>query len=291
MEPKLSKPYIPINCSQSWDSMQGDEKVRFCGKCSKNVFNLTKMSYDEQIAIFPKGASASMPCVRAYVRADHTIVFDRCPVAFRPMRDKLKWLCASVMMVVSANCQTVYAQVTGDRTENKSTRSVPSETIRVGSLESPTDFTPVAQHYRKREASYRASKKSAGDDWQLSIYGPITWVDRSGQQHEAEYSDKDWKAWLDRLGQQIIDQWVKKRTVAQDIVNFEVCFRAPNPRCNLTFVPDKKDPASPMKQIIENVTGGDKQIPFAKILPATAKDAESVSFGLRMMREWTKPPQ
>ena len=31
-------------CNASWDAMKGDDRVRFCGECQKNVYNLSAMT-------------------------------------------------------------------------------------------------------------------------------------------------------------------------------------------------------------------------------------------------------
>ena len=39
---KIARP-----CKMSWDKMSGDDKTRFCGKCDKNVYNISAMTKDE----------------------------------------------------------------------------------------------------------------------------------------------------------------------------------------------------------------------------------------------------
>ena len=34
-------------CAAAWDEMKGDHRVRFCGHCQLNVYNLSEMSRDE----------------------------------------------------------------------------------------------------------------------------------------------------------------------------------------------------------------------------------------------------
>src|SRR4051794_35729115 len=45
--PLLDAVSIASPCTASWDSMIGDERVRFCGSCQKNVYNLSAMVSDE----------------------------------------------------------------------------------------------------------------------------------------------------------------------------------------------------------------------------------------------------
>jgi hypothetical protein len=71
-------------CKVPWDSMQGDDAVRFCGSCQKNVYNLSAMSIEqtEQLLASPSGT----PCVRFFQRADGTVMTNDCPVGAQRVR-------------------------------------------------------------------------------------------------------------------------------------------------------------------------------------------------------------
>jgi hypothetical protein len=56
---------IPQPCSADWDEMRGDERVRFCGACAKNVYNLSAMPRREARRLV--ALNAGKICVR-YVR-------------------------------------------------------------------------------------------------------------------------------------------------------------------------------------------------------------------------------
>src|SRR4051812_9875288 len=38
-------------CSEDWEQMQGDQKIRFCSHCSKSVNNLTAISRKEALRL------------------------------------------------------------------------------------------------------------------------------------------------------------------------------------------------------------------------------------------------
>ncbi|MDQ2732922.1 MAG: hypothetical protein M3Y56_14785, partial [Armatimonadota bacterium] len=38
---------IASPCTTSWNQMEGNEQVRFCGSCRKNVYNLSAMNRTE----------------------------------------------------------------------------------------------------------------------------------------------------------------------------------------------------------------------------------------------------
>ena len=67
--------------------MVGDERVRFCGKCEKNVFNLSSMSREAAEALLrERSAWRKRLCVRYYQRADGTILAADCPVGVSKKR-------------------------------------------------------------------------------------------------------------------------------------------------------------------------------------------------------------
>jgi hypothetical protein len=69
---------IATPCTADWDEMRGDDRVRFCGQCEKNVYNLSAMSRAEAEALVA-GREGRM-CVRLYQRHDGTVLTSDCPV-------------------------------------------------------------------------------------------------------------------------------------------------------------------------------------------------------------------
>jgi hypothetical protein len=67
---------IASPCTVSWDGMRGDDKVRFCGKCQLNVYNLSGMSRREAERVV--GAREGRVCVRFYRRPDGTVMTRDC---------------------------------------------------------------------------------------------------------------------------------------------------------------------------------------------------------------------
>jgi hypothetical protein len=82
--PVLPQVRVASPCSASWDEMAGDERVRFCLLCQKNVYNLSAMSAAEAEALVR--ATEARLCVRFYRRADGTILTEDCPVGRRAAR-------------------------------------------------------------------------------------------------------------------------------------------------------------------------------------------------------------
>src|SRR5262249_46221013 len=67
--------------------MEGDDRVRFCGRCRKNVYNLSEMTEAEaqRLLVDKEGRL----CARLYRRRDGTVLTKDCPVP-RPWR-RLRW--------------------------------------------------------------------------------------------------------------------------------------------------------------------------------------------------------
>jgi hypothetical protein len=72
---------IASPCHAEWSDMQGDERVRFCGLCEKNVYNLAGMSRQEATALVTDREGSV--CIRMYRRADGTVLTSDCPVGVR----------------------------------------------------------------------------------------------------------------------------------------------------------------------------------------------------------------
>jgi hypothetical protein len=82
--PMLENLAIAAPCTADWDQMVGDERVRFCRQCEKNVYNLSAMARDEAEALL--AARESKMCVRLYKRADGTVLTSDCPVGVKRRR-------------------------------------------------------------------------------------------------------------------------------------------------------------------------------------------------------------
>jgi hypothetical protein len=80
---------VSKNCPVDWNSMKGDEKIRFCGKCSQNVYNLSEMTQEEAEGVIQQQNGDL--CVRLYRRADGTIITKDCP---QPKIKASVWLSA-----------------------------------------------------------------------------------------------------------------------------------------------------------------------------------------------------
>lgn len=93
----LNKLYIAAPCSVPWDSMEGDDRVRHCGQCALNVYDVSKLTTKEAADLIRN--KEDRLCMRLYRRADGTIITDNCPVGLRRLRDRLKLTAAAVLAI------------------------------------------------------------------------------------------------------------------------------------------------------------------------------------------------
>ncbi len=85
---------IASPCPASWDEMIGDDRVRYCGQCTKNVYNLSAMPREDAEALLRaglerEGLGGEGVCVRIYRRADGTLLTADCPDGARRKKRRL----------------------------------------------------------------------------------------------------------------------------------------------------------------------------------------------------------
>ena len=69
---------IATPCPAKWEDMGGDDRVRFCDQCRKNVYNLSAMTgRDAQELLAAKNGDL---CARVFQRTDGTVLTEDCPV-------------------------------------------------------------------------------------------------------------------------------------------------------------------------------------------------------------------
>jgi len=107
----LNNVMIAAPCNMGWENMVGDDRVRLCAGCDKNVYNtsrMTKAEIKELLAVEGKA-----PCLRIYRRADGTMITKDCPVGLRRVRDAWKRLAKA-----AASIWTCLISITGASAQN-----------------------------------------------------------------------------------------------------------------------------------------------------------------------------
>jgi hypothetical protein len=69
---------IASPCKAAWKNMDGDDRVRFCRECNRNVYNLTAMTEREARRVVTEREGRL--CVRFHRRQDGTVLTSDCPV-------------------------------------------------------------------------------------------------------------------------------------------------------------------------------------------------------------------
>lgn len=119
MNKLLDRLVIAAPCDVSWDSMEGDERVRHCSGCSKNVYNLSAMTKTEAEAFLQTNGVSE--CMRFYRRADGSILTENCPRGLRKLKEqyrKISGLAAALLSSFFSLATPSKAQNTQDYYNN-----------------------------------------------------------------------------------------------------------------------------------------------------------------------------
>jgi hypothetical protein len=84
--PVLPNIRVATPCSADWNAMTGDERVRACASCNKNVYNVSALTREEAEALILEKEGAL--CVRYYQRKDGTILLKDCSIGIRQKRKR-----------------------------------------------------------------------------------------------------------------------------------------------------------------------------------------------------------
>jgi hypothetical protein len=145
--PLLRQVRVASPCKASWDEMKGDDQVRFCGRCEKNVYDLSALNADQAEALLAE-RNESM-CVRFYRRNDGTILTSDCPVGKR----KRFWRRAATS-AVAAGMAAVGLTMLGAQTV----------TVTMGEIEYvPQTTMELGKYDFEHAASLRASERALLD--------------------------------------------------------------------------------------------------------------------------------
>jgi hypothetical protein len=78
--------------------MHGDERVRFCGQCKLNVYNIAELARDEAERLITD--TEGHLCTRLHVRADGTVITRDCPVGLSAIRRRLAKALTSIATLI-----------------------------------------------------------------------------------------------------------------------------------------------------------------------------------------------
>jgi hypothetical protein len=92
--------------------MAGDDRVRFCARCARRVFNVAAMSRTEAERVLAENEPA--PCMRIHRRADGTVLTADCPVGARRRHGRRLVMAAAATGLVAAASATGPSRVGAD---------------------------------------------------------------------------------------------------------------------------------------------------------------------------------
>jgi hypothetical protein len=94
----LDRVSVAAPCPADWDQMMGNERVRFCGQCSLNVYNLSRMTRSEAESLI--AGTEGRLCLRFYRRRDGSIITKDCPVGLRAIGRRVSFIAKAVASAV-----------------------------------------------------------------------------------------------------------------------------------------------------------------------------------------------
>jgi hypothetical protein len=89
---------VAAPCPAEWEKMVGDERMRYCGRCSLHVYNLSGMT--KRAAETLVANAEGRLCVRYYRRADGSILTRNCPVGLRAVKQRVTRIAGAALSAV-----------------------------------------------------------------------------------------------------------------------------------------------------------------------------------------------
>ena len=99
---------IASPCDVPWSAMDGDDRVRHCGQCDRQVYNVARLSAEEVVALLQ--TSDHPPCFQLWRRSDGTVLTADCPIGMRRLRNRRQVSLAMTLTAVLAACGGLRAQ-------------------------------------------------------------------------------------------------------------------------------------------------------------------------------------
>jgi len=90
---------IASPCTARWEDMGGDDRIRFCDHCQKNVYNLSTITTAEAQALLQD--TRGRLCARVFQRLDGTILTEDCPVGLARQWRRVKSLVIGGMAAIA----------------------------------------------------------------------------------------------------------------------------------------------------------------------------------------------
>ncbi|HUS29361.1 MAG TPA: hypothetical protein VMZ53_12670 [Kofleriaceae bacterium] len=142
--PVLPNLRIASPCTERWDAMSGDERVRHCGKCDKDVFDLSALTREQAESLIRERAGDL--CARYYQRKDGTILLADCEVGARGVRRR-NYLAAGIAVTLAGGTAGAIALSANDPPEQVGSLSTDELEHTMGKIDFGSPVEP--QHWTK----------------------------------------------------------------------------------------------------------------------------------------------
>ena len=99
---------IASPCPADWDQMDGDERVRFCHLCEKNVYDISALTQRQAKALLRENGANI--CARIYRGQDGTILTHDCPVGLAAIRRRFARIAGAAFTTLLSVSSSALAQ-------------------------------------------------------------------------------------------------------------------------------------------------------------------------------------
>jgi hypothetical protein len=99
---------IASPCNVPWANMIGTDRVRHCGQCSLNVYDISQLSSREALDLVI-GTEGRL-CLRLHRRLDGTVITRDCPVGLRALRRRVTRRAGAVLTALLSFSAALFAQ-------------------------------------------------------------------------------------------------------------------------------------------------------------------------------------
>lgn len=99
---------IASPCPMNWDTMTGDNRVRFCSLCNLHVYNFAELTRKQAVTLI--GETEGRICGRIYRRSDGTVITKDCPIGLRAIRRRVARTAGAVFATLVALTSSAVGQ-------------------------------------------------------------------------------------------------------------------------------------------------------------------------------------
>jgi hypothetical protein len=111
-EKSLDRLYVSSPCNADWETMPGDERVRFCNQCHLKVYNISAMTRTQAEKLIAE--TEGRLCAKLYRREDGTIITRDCPIGIREIKRRVSHVANAALAAIIG----IFANQTSVRAED-----------------------------------------------------------------------------------------------------------------------------------------------------------------------------